>query len=897
VGRGLFDGSIFVRDGLIEGIITERAPNAPAPQITVRDQYDRVVAEGPAVLAANNELHKPSMGRIDLRLLPECFGCDELELRAYANGVHFATAFCRAGLRGYLDQLTEDRCQGWLFSPDAPRHRFEIAVFYGEERIGGGPCELPREDLREMHPQAFRAGFDLPLRRPRGLADRTAPISIRLVGSGFELFDGPFLLGDHAAQVRTARKAAARSLADPSLSFAEKHCVQTAMAEFIDRRRHGAASVRQRMIPARPALPLVRRLNIVIPVYKGLEVTRACIESVLATRDDFWDAVILVNDASPDPAIAPMLRSFAQAPNLHLLDNPQNLGFVGSVNRALAFCRCGDLVLLNSDTVVFPGAWDELARLLEAGPDIGTITALSNNATIFSYPHPSLRAEQPPPDTSWAELAAAALAENASCVVDVPTGHGFCMAVRREALDRVGHLDTRFGRGYGEENDLCARIADLGWRNVAACGVLVEHRESVSFGGDKAALIHTNIAQLNRLYPEYTPTIMEYERRDGLRSARWPLDRLRLRRAREAGARFALVVQNWLDGGTKTAINDIALAYGYGGRERLTLTVRADGIRELTAATPSIQAVFASDEDDALFSILEDAAADLVQVHQLMGYTAAFIRRLGPWGATRDMTYYVHDFYCICPRVTMLNAVNRFCEAAHADTCARCVEMGGAHEASRLTALSPAEHRALFADFLRHCLAIIAPSSDAVRWAARIFPDIPITAEPHPQLGIVFSDSVRDGDPQQIALLGAIGPHKGSRKLLELAQEARLTHPDLHFHVIGYTDIDRELLAVGNVTITGAYDAADLPNLVTKSRAAVALFLHKWPETFSYTLSEAWSLGLWVISPDIGAPAERVKNRRFGSVVPTECRLADITAAIARDFPRSLRGDKVRISK
>ncbi len=56
VGRGLFDGSIFVKDGLIEGTVTERAPNAPAPQIMVRDQYDRVVAEGPAVLGANNEL-------------------------------------------------------------------------------------------------------------------------------------------------------------------------------------------------------------------------------------------------------------------------------------------------------------------------------------------------------------------------------------------------------------------------------------------------------------------------------------------------------------------------------------------------------------------------------------------------------------------------------------------------------------------------------------------------------------------------------------------------------------------------------------------------------------------------------------------------------------------------
>jgi hypothetical protein len=315
VGRGLFDGSIFVKDGLIEGIVTERAPNAPAPLITVRDQYGRVVAEGAAVLAANNELHKPSIGRIALRLRPACFGCDELELRAYANGVHFATASCHAGLRGYLDRLTEDRCQGWLFSPDAPRQTFEIAVFQGEEQIGGGLCEVGRDDLKDMHPQAFRAGFDLPLRRARRPAHRAAPISVRLAGSRFELFDGPFSLSDQKTLVRTAREVAARNRADSTLSFAEQHCLQTAMAAFIDRQRHGGGVIRERLTPPRPVVPLVRRLNIVIPVYKDVPVTRACIESVLATRDDFWDAVILVNDAAPDPAMAPMLRHFVAAPN------------------------------------------------------------------------------------------------------------------------------------------------------------------------------------------------------------------------------------------------------------------------------------------------------------------------------------------------------------------------------------------------------------------------------------------------------------------------------------------------------------------------------------------------------------------------------------------------------
>ncbi len=867
IGRGIFDGAVRVQSGVVEGVITERAATTKPPQIEVRDQYDRVVAEGLGTFPPGHDLHTPAIARIDLKLRPACFGFDELELRAFANGVLFSRTFCQARLLGYLDQISNEKCRGWLFSPDAPAQQFEIEVFRDNVRIGRGMCELPREDLREVHPEALRAGFDIELKVPPIQRDVSAQISIRLTGTETELFEGPFLLGPRAGLVAAARRAASLVSADPALSPAERQAVQQAMAELIAKRRHGPALIRERLEKRQEAAAQPRRLNIVIPIYKGVDITQACIESVLKTRTPERDAIILVNDRSPDPGMAPMLQGFTSEPNLYLLENLTNLGFVSSVNRAMAFCRVGDVVMLNSDTCVFPGAWDEMARLLQSHPDIGTITALSNNATIFSYPHANLVTGKALKDASWEELAASALTENAGKIVDVPTGHGFCMLVRREVLDRVGHLDTRFGRGYGEENDLCQRAADLGWRNVAACAVLVEHRESVSFEGDKAALLGANLPQLNALYPEYTPTIMAYERADGLRQARWPLDRLRLRRAREQGIGFALVVENWLDGGTKTAIKDIELAYGYGGRARMTLTCRPEGARELTAAEPAMRAVYAPDEDDALFATLDEAGVDLVLVHQLMGYSAGFIERLGVWGQTRQMKFYMHDFYTLCPRVTMLNALGRFCEVADSETCARCVEMGGAHEASRMEGLRPAEHRALFDLFLQRCTEVIAPSNDTVSWAKRVFSHIVIASVPHPQVGMVFPDTIREGDPNQIVLIGALGPHKGSRRLLQLAREARLSLPALRFHVIGYTDIDRELRSVGNVMVSGRYDPAELETLVIQTGAKFALFLHEWPETFSYTLSEALMLGLWPIVTRFGAPAERVRNQRIGTVL------------------------------
>ena len=117
-------------------------------------------------------------------------------------------------------------------------------------------------------------------------------------------------------------------------------------------------------------------------------------------------------------------------------------------------------------------------------------------------------------------------------------------------------------------------------------------------------------------------------------------------------------------------------------------------------------------------------------------------------------------------------------------------------------------------------------------------------------------------------MLGAIGPHKGPNKLLEIAQRARLTHPHLSFRVIGYTNIDKALKAIGNVTITGKYTPEELPRLLAETRGRLALFLPAWPETYSYTLSELVQHGFIPLAPDLGAPADRIRAAKFGVLFP-----------------------------
>jgi GT2 family glycosyltransferase/glycosyltransferase involved in cell wall biosynthesis len=866
VGREVFDGAIALIDGAIEGWVHARAlPGAP-PAISLHDQsgvclgtcraVPAVAETGAADLA---DLFRPARFRIPLPSF--AWGNGILHVRAEADGVVFAAASIELTLRGWVDTIGPDQYCGWLFSPEAPDRHFELELVCDGVVAATGRAILPRDDLRALAGPGWECGFalDLPRRQAEGAG---MVIGLRLAGTDIYPFGGPEFVGvkrDLLGPLRRAAAAARRTGLD-ALESAALHGAVSAYAAVC--RADPKALARLSLVPPQIG---ARRLTVIIPVYRDVAVTRACIESVLAHRDPVADSVLLINDASPEPGMAALLARAEAEPNVFVLTNGDNLGFVRAVNRGLAFARQGDVLLLNSDTRIFPGGIDELYRVAHAAPGVGTVTPLSNNATIFSYPVPDQGSPELD-DVDFPTLAALVLALNRGRTIDVPTGHGFCMLITRAALDEVGGFDPAFGRGYGEENDFCRRAADRGLRNLAASGVYVEHRESVSFSAEKAALLSANLALLEARYPEYAAEVRQSFRRDDLRAARWSIDEARLARAAAAGARFVLVIRNWLGGGTQQAIADIELRRGYGGAETLDLCVEPDGSMRLRCGAPRLVAVFAPGEHARLFALLEQAGVGAVMLHQALGYTAGFIEAARAFGAGHALSVFLHDYYALCPRVTMIDATGAFCDAPDAGRCARCVGLDGAHEASRLTELAPAAHRELMHALLRTARHVVAPSACAAAYFRRVFAGVPIVVEPHPEKRDAYCVAPRAGDPRHIVLLGAIGPHKGAGTLLRVARRAQLMAPDLRFHVIGHTSCDEALRAVGNVRITGNYRPHELPGLVAASDAVLALFLHGWPETFSYTLSEAVQAGLVPVVPDIGAPAERVRAAGYGHV-------------------------------
>jgi GT2 family glycosyltransferase len=866
VGQGHYDGHVYAHDGFATGWVTERLQLFSPPQIDIAGGDGVVVARAVSERNASDSEPGFSPARFRIPLTP-LFGNTDVAITARANGVAFARATANLRLISNLEIAAPEHCAGWMFSPDAPWARFAVEIRRDGALVATVPCDRVRHDVRTSHPGSNAFGFDVALPRAGTAPDEPCEFSFRLPGSQRELFGGPLIIGERAGVVAAARRLARRvHNAASTLSPAERSFLQRALADYTRSVRQGRDAYSTPRFAHRPQ-PSTRRLTVVIPVYRDVEITQACIRSVLSHRNADTDFVLIVNDASPEAGMATVLAGFARERNVQLLTNESNRGFVKTVNRAFRAVPDGDVVLLNSDAEVFAGAFDELYRVAHAKPEIGTVTPLSNNATIFSYPHAELRRHELS-DVPWPRLAQIARERNADTIVDVPTAHGFCMLIKREVLERIGGFDESFGRGYGEENDFCAKAADLGFRNVAAGSVFVFHHESVSFAAEKTELLTKNLGLIANRYPEYHPTIMAFEREDRMRSVRWRLDAARLAAAREAGAQFTLAITHGLDGGTAEAIRDIAEACAPANGPQLVLSCRDDGFLQLRCDAPLFRAVFSQAERRALFRMLTAAAPALVAIHQVLGYDADFIREFADWIRPFRSVFYVHDYFAICPRVTMIDSSGSFCGKPPVDVCDRCIAVGGAHAASRLKSESMEEHLQLMQSLLARVAHVVAPSESAASYLKKAWPDLDVQIVPHPESGRQFPAKARDGSDDEILVLGAIGPHKGSAKLFEIARLARLRYPQLQFRLIGYSDIDRELLAVGNVAITGAYAQAELPALIAQCRGRLALFLHLWPETHGYTLTEAVAHGFIPLVPDIGAPAGRVRETGFGVVFP-----------------------------
>jgi GT2 family glycosyltransferase/glycosyltransferase involved in cell wall biosynthesis len=629
---------------------------------------------------------------------------------------------------------------------------------------------------------------------------------------------------------------------------------------------------RRRLQPVPP-----QPLAILVPVYRGLEETAACLEALFAAAPPETE-ILVVDDATPELPLAAYLDRLAATGRITLLRHAGNRGFCAAVTTGLAAAEGRDVLLLNSDTLVPAGAIATLREVAYARPETGSVTPLSNEATILSFPDP--QGGNPMPELSQAAaLNALARRVHKAASLPVPTGIGFCMYLRHDCIAATGGFRGEiFAQGYGEENDWCLRAAALGFRHRAALGAYVAHRGGVSFRAGAHGLMQRNSEILERLYPGYHEWIQDFIARDPLRRARAALGE-------------ALLAQD-----ARPAVLLITHSHGGGVARRVAeraAELRAQDLRPLVLATKSpenpkapypwpaelsVAAPEANGEPDirlafalparlpALLRLLRRLRVGRVELHHTLSHHEAVRGIAKALGVQQDIV--VHDYALFCPRISLVvpGTPPRYCGEPGIAGCIACCKRDKEHV---FEALPEPALRARSAGELAAAARVIAPSADAARRIARHFPGIrplvtgweddtaPAALKPPPQQG-----------RRRIAVIGGIGPTKGFDLLHDCGRDAAIRNLELDFIVIGRSSDDEKLLRTARIFVTGPYREGEAQGLIAEAKVDLAFLPSICPETWCFALTEAWHAGCYTIAFDLGAQAERIAASGRGALLP-----------------------------
>ncbi len=621
---------------------------------------------------------------------------------------------------------------------------------------------------------------------------------------------------------------------------------------------------------------------IIVPVYNAAEDVALCIERLNAHTPAEVE-ILFIDDASPDPAIAPLLAEAAQRPSVRVLRNDENLGFTRTVNRGLEAVGRKHAILLNSDARVTPGWVEGLLAAAASRSFVATVTPMSDRAGAFSAPQLG-NDNALPPGVGETTYATAFRRRALGIYPLVPTGNGFCMFVNRACLDDVGLLDAEaFPRGYGEENDFCMRAGRAGWLHLVDDRTYVFHERSASFGAAKTELIRAGRAVIDARYPEYKQAIRVFSH-----GAELELARLRARQALADCAEpratlprvlFVVAAQN---GGTAQTNMDLMKALAghcdpwllrSDGRKIELSRVIGDGLQPVAhhvLAQPVEPIRHVSEEyDEVVADWIRRHDFGTVHIRHLAFHSLNLPRLAKDAGCVTVFSF--HDFYMLCPSVKLLDADGRY-YGGDLTRLARPV-MPELWPAEQMPVATPgwiAHWRLRAGRALAVCDAFVTTSASARDTVLAHLPDIAAERFHIISHGRDFPAfdrlrrAPRHGEPLRILVPGGIGVAKGLAVIRDLLAEDR--DGLLEFHILGSTS--REVpLDDPRVIRHGLYQRDEFAARVRGLDIHLGAVFSIWDETWCHTLTELWSIGVPALVFDFPTVAGRVRETGAGWVL------------------------------
>lgn len=232
--------------------------------------------------------------------------------------------------------------------------------------------------------------------------------------------------------------------------------------------------------------PLV---SLIIPTRNGLDVLRACVESIIEKTTDTRFEIIIVDNGSDDPGVLSYLDALIKnKPFIRVLRDEGPFNYSALNNRAAAIAKGEYIALINNDIEVISPGWLTEMVCLAAQPGVGAVgarllygnTSLQHGGVILGIGGVAGHAHKHFSRKNAGYMGRAKLLQTVSAVTAA------CLVVKKQIFDQIGGLDEQSLKVAFNDIDFCLRLREAGYRNIWTPHAELFHHESVSRGSDAA---------------------------------------------------------------------------------------------------------------------------------------------------------------------------------------------------------------------------------------------------------------------------------------------------------------------------------------------------------------------------------------------------------------------------
>ncbi|PLR90838.1 glycosyltransferase [Bacillus sp. T33-2] len=214
------------------------------------------------------------------------------------------------------------------------------------------------------------------------------------------------------------------------------------------------------------------KTSIIILTYNQLEYTKHCIESIRKYTTNQEYEIIVVDNESTDGTV----KWLKQQTSLIVQYNLENVGFPKGCNQGIQLATGDNILLLNNDVIVTENWLENLLSALYADEKTGAVGPLTNSAAYYtSIPVTYTTIEEMHNFAKDFNVSNHDLWEERLKLI------GFCLLIKKKALDEVGFLDERFTPGNFEDDDISIRLRKGGYNLLLCHDTFIHHFGSVSW--------------------------------------------------------------------------------------------------------------------------------------------------------------------------------------------------------------------------------------------------------------------------------------------------------------------------------------------------------------------------------------------------------------------------------